>query len=507
MTENLISKLTAALEKNSGHTAYDELGKQHTYQELEANVQSLAGFLEKSQPDHRPILVFGDHQFEMIATFLGCAFAGHPYIPVDSSSSLPRIKSILATADPKTVILIDDFPFDIAALAGREIIKLEQLQEIFNEQHPYKQLTVLETTPFYILFTSGTTGSPKGVPISHQNINLFITWLLGPEFGIPEQPNFLGQVPYSFDVSNMYWLSSVLRGGTIKALPREAVNDFSSLFSILPQLDFQVFVGTPSLAEMFCLSPEFKAEKKPNLQLFLLCGEELTVKLAKKLTKRFPDARIFNTYGPTEATVAVSAWEVDKSQLSELKRIPLGTAEPQVDLSIWSDGLPVKQGDIGEIIISGPCVSSGYLNNPAKTKAAFFELDGQPAYHTGDLGHYGPDGLLYYHGRCDFQIKLHGFRIELDEVRASLEKCSYIKQAVAVPKYDRNQRPKHLVAYIIANPNNFKTETELIQGIRQELQGVIMPYMMPTEFVFRDQLPLSPNGKIDVKQLIKEANS
>lgn len=95
----------------------------------------------------------------------------------------------------------------------------------------------------------------------------------------------------------------------------------------------------------------------------------------------------------------------------------------------------------------------------------------------------------------------------MDEVRASLEKCSYIKQAVAVPKYDRNQRPKHLVAYIIANPNNFKTETELIQGIRQELQGVIMPYMMPTEFVFRDQLPLSPNGKIDVKQLIKEANS
>ncbi|MFT8393471.1 MAG: D-alanine--poly(phosphoribitol) ligase subunit DltA [Liquorilactobacillus ghanensis] len=507
MTENLISKLTAAIAQSGQNTAYDELGKQHTYHELQTDVQSLAGFLEKDQLDHCPILVFGDHQFEMIATFLGCAFAGHPYIPVDSSSSLPRIKSILATADPKIIVLIDDFPFDADIFADRKIIKLKQLHEIFQQHYAYKPLTIPETTPFYILFTSGTTGSPKGVPISHQNINLFISWLLSPEFGVPQHAAFLGQVPYSFDVSNMYWLSSVLSGGTIKALPREAVNDFGTLFRILPQLDFQVFVGTPSLAEMFCLSPDFKAEKKPNLQLFLLCGEELTVKLAKKLAKRFPDARIFNTYGPTEATVAVSAWEVDKTQLPELKRIPLGKAEPQVTLSIQNEGSAVKQGEIGEIIISGPCVSSGYLNNPEKTKAAFFELDGQPAYHTGDLGHYGDDGLLYYHGRCDFQIKLHGFRIELDEVRASLEKSSYIKQAVAVPKYDRNQRPKHLVAYIIANPNDFEAKTELIQAIRQELQGVIMPYMMPTEFIFSKQLPLSPNGKIDVKQLIKEANS
>ncbi|WP_281164502.1 D-alanine--poly(phosphoribitol) ligase subunit DltA [Liquorilactobacillus sicerae] len=508
MTKTLVTKLINALQINDQNIVYTEQQKNHTYHELKAKVFRFADFLTTNYPNSRPILVFGDHQFEMIVTFLGCVLTGHPYIPVDSASGIERIKSILTTADPQAILLISDFPFTQTYLGNRPLINRQQLQQIFQQpESTFQPKRIAEQTPFYILFTSGTTGSPKGVPISHANLNLFLEWLLSPTFSIPEKANFLGQVPYSFDVSNMYWLPAILRGGTIKALFHQEVENFASLFQRLPQLDLDVFVGTPSLAEMLLLSQDFCQAKMPHLKLFLLCGEELTVKLATKLTKRFPQSRIFNTYGPTEATVAVSAWQVQPEKISTVKRLPLGTAEPQVKLLVCDDHqLPVPTGQPGEIIISGPCVSAGYLNNPQKTKAAFFTLNDQPAYHTGDLGYFDQAGLLNYLGRKDFQIKLHGFRIELDEVRAALEQSSLIKQAVAIPKYGSDRRPSHLVGLIIPTDSTADHQS-LIKQIRQDLAGKIMPYMLPSQFIFQRSFPLSPNGKIDVKRLIKEVNS
>jgi D-alanine--poly(phosphoribitol) ligase subunit 1 len=508
MSSRLTTKLLQALNKFDQDTVYTASQRNYTFRELKINALAFAGYLEKNFKNNDPVFIFGDHQFEMICAFLSCALTGHPYIPVDSTSGEQRVKAILQTGKPQLIILLDKFPFSLPQSQNYRILSKKQLQNIFQQKHIYQPLVISASTPFYILFTSGTTGSPKGVPISHANLALFINWLLGPDFNLPSKAVFLGQVPYSFDVSNMYWIPAILKGGMIKALSHQQVANFNVLFKLLPQLELQVFVGTPSLAEMFLLAQDFNQEKMPQLKLFLLCGEELTVKLASKLAKRFPQSRIFNTYGPTEATVAVSAWQVDPQKLSRLKRLPLGTAEPQVKLLICDDQLlPVPSGKTGEIIISGPCVSAGYLHNPKKTKTAFFELAGQRTYHTGDLGHFGADGLLYYDGRRDFQIKLHGFRIELAEVRAALEQSSYIKQAVAVPKYGADQRPNRLVAYVILTNKATGTQAKLTSLIRQDLQGKIMPYMLPSQFIFCNQFPLSPNGKIDLKKLIKEANT
>ena len=128
------------------------------------------------------------------------------------------------------------------------------------------------------------------------------------------------------------------------------------------------------------------------------------------------------------------------------------------------------------------------------------------AYRTGDAGFITSDGMRHIIGRMDFQIKLHGFRVELDEVRASLEHSQYIKQAVAVPKYNRNHQASHLFAYVIAQPNDFKSKQELTKAIRDSLKEQIMDYMMPTQFIYVDSFPKSANGKIAVKQLIAEAN-
>ena len=187
-------------------------------------------------------------------------------------------------------------------------------------------------------------------------------------------------------------------------------------------------------------------------------------------------------------------------------RLPVGYAKPGIKLSIWNGDQEITEpGMQGEIIISGDSVAQGYMNNPEKTAKAFFELDGQKAYRTGDAGILDADGLLHHKGRMDFQIKLHGFRVELDEVRASLEKSPLIKQAVAVPKYNKDGKVTHLIADVIPKEQP-DDPAALTKAIRESHDGLIMPYMMPTQFVYRENFPMSANGKIAVKQLISEAN-
>lgn len=508
MIKNIITALNESAKENSSRIAYDEMGTTHTYQELLDQSNTLAAWLDQQNlPAKSPILVFGDHQFEMIVSFVGILKTGHPYIPVSSDSALPRMQSILDTAQPSLIIGVDDFPADQLKF-NANVVKRDQLDQILADAHDFTGNQMVKDHDLaYVLFTSGTTGSPKGVEVTQDNFRTFVDWMLSDDFKLPHHVNFLGQPPYSFDLSNMYWLPALLSGSTIKAIPHSVVENFGQLFTSLPKLDLNVFVGTPSFADMLTLSPAFNEQQMPGLQVFLFCGEELTVRTAKTLQQRFPHARIFNTYGPTETTVAVTQVEITPEVVANNDRLPVGYAKQGVTLSIWNGDQQITEpGKQGEIIIAGDSVANGYMNNPEKTKKAFFELNGQPAYRTGDAGILDADGLLHHKGRMDFQIKIHGFRVELAEVRTSLEKSKYIKQAVAVPKYNANHQVSHLIAYVIPADNDFSDDKELTAAIREDLKGLIMPYMMPTQFIYRDSFPMSANGKIAVKQLISEAN-
>lgn len=507
MTENIITSFDNCAQKNAHRIAYDEMGTTTTYATLKENADTLAAWLTSQDlPISKPILVFGDHQVEMLVSFLAALKTGHPYIPVSTDSALPRIQSIIDTANPGMVIAVDDFPANQVKL-NAPIVDRQQLTTILDDPQPFTPTHLVSGDELaYILFTSGTTGSPKGVEVSHDNLRTFIDWMLGDDFKLPANVNYLGQPPYSFDLSNMYWWPAILSGSTIKAIPHEVVENFGQLFTALPNLDLNIFVGTPSFADMLMLSPAFNEKQMSGLKYFLFCGEELTVKTAQNLQQRFPNAKIFNTYGPTEATVAISGVKITPEIVAASDRLPVGYAKAGVQLSIWNGDQEITSPDTqGEIIISGDSVAQGYMNNPEKTAKAFFTLNGQRAYRTGDAGVLDQDGLLHHKGRMDFQIKLHGFRVELDEVRASLEKSPLIKQAVAVPKYNRDGKVTHLIADVIPQ-KPADDPAALTKEIRESLKGLIMPYMMPTQFVYMDSLPMSANGKIAVKQLINEAN-
>ena len=489
---------------------YDILGQVHTYGDLKKDSDSLAAHIDRLElPDKSPVVVFGGQEYEMLATFVALTKSGHAYIPIDSHSALERVAAIVEVAEPSLIIAINDFPLaDVAA----PIFSAEQVQTAFREGASYElSHPVQGDDNYYIIFTSGTTGKPKGVQISHNNLLSFTNWMItDKEFETPERPQMLAQPPYSFDLSVMYWAPTLALGGTLFALPSAVTQDFKQLFETILSLPIAIWTSTPSFADMALLSDDFNSQKLPQLTHFYFDGEELTVKTAQKLRDRFPQARIINAYGPTEATVALSAVAVTDEMLQNCKRLPIGyTKADSPTFVIDEEGQKVPNGQQGEIIVCGPAVSKGYLNNPEKTAEAFFEFEGLPAYHTGDVGSMTDEGLLLYGGRMDFQIKFNGFRIELEDVSQNLNKSKYVESAVAVPRYNKDHKVQNLLAYVILKDGvaeQFEREIDITKAIKENLQDIMMSYMMPSKFLYRETLPLTPNGKIDIKGLISEVN-
>ena len=515
MTNSVINDMIETIERfaqsQPDFPVYNVLGEVHTYHDLKVDSDSLAAKIDSlALPEKSPVVVFGGQEYDMLATFVALTKSGHAYIPIDSHSALERVTAIVEVAQPSLIIAINDFPLKDVNIP---ILDLAAVQTAFAAKHPY-EIThpVKGDDNYYIIFTSGTTGKPKGVQISHDNLLSFTNWMItDKEFATPIRPQMLAQPPYSFDLSVMYWAPTLALGGTLFAVPSAITQDFKQLFETILNLPIAIWTSTPSFADMAMLSEDFNAEKMPGITHFYFDGEELTVKTAQKLRARFPNARIINAYGPTEATVALSAVAITDDMLTNMKRLPIGyTKADSPTFVIDEDGNKLPNGEQGEIIISGPAVSKGYMNNPEKTAEAFFEFEGLPAYHTGDVGTMTDEGLLLYGGRMDFQIKFNGFRIELEDVSQNLNKSQYVDSAVAVPRYNKDHKVQNLLAYVILKDGvkeQFEREIDITKAIKEDLQDIMMSYMMPSKFLYRDSLPLTPNGKIDIKGLISEVNN
>lgn len=253
-----------------------------------------------------------------------------------------------------------------------------------------------------------------------------------------------------------------------------------------------------------CLSEKsFSEELLPKLQVFLFCGETLGNRTVQKLQERFPKAAVVNTYGPTESTVAVTDVLVTPQMARETEPLPVGRAKPGTRIEIRDEaGTVLPDGEKGEIIILGDTVSTGYYRQEELTKKAFFEqAEGAGVirgYHTGDKG-YLEDGMLFYCGRIDLQIKLHGYRIELEDIENNIRRIPGIEHAVVLPNL-RDDKVKSLTAYVVERELP-KTEREEMARLKQELLQFVPDYMVPKKFVFLEQMPMTNNGKADRKKL------
>jgi D-alanine--poly(phosphoribitol) ligase subunit 1 len=482
---NLIQRIdhwAAATPQRIVHLSGDRI---LTYGELGRRSDGLASYLAKHfGDDHRPIAVLGHREPEMLIAFLGIVKSGRPYVPIDTALPQTRVDQIVASSNAAFVMTPD------------------QIRE-FSSGEPHEfMMRIGKNDAFYILFTSGSTGEPKGVIITLNCLEHFVNWMLAEQHFNEHAEVFLNQAPFSFDLSVMDLYCSLATGGTLFSVSRDLIENPKKLYNALAVSGGTTWVSTPSFAQMCLVEDKFAEAMLPRVRRFLFCGETLAPQTAAQLLVRFPQAQVWNMYGPTEATVATTSINIDAAILEEYSQLPVGWVMPGTKILIFDeDGVERSGNERGEIIIAGPNVSPGYIGRPDLTARAFFDYRGVRAYKTGDLGRFR-DGLLFFEGRIDEQIKLSGYRIELGDVEANLRALPTVRDAVVIPVI-KSGSAQSLTAFVSLVARNETSDFKLAHHLRSELGERLPAYMLPRKFVFLDAFPMTANGKVDRAALAK----
>lgn len=535
---------------------------------------------QESLEAHSPIIVYGHKENEMLIAFLACIKSGHPYVPVDGSVPLERVRQIIKASGAQLILSPQEVPeglreegvflleklsiSDLQSISGfmsqgeslkaREILQVPhapydphavqsrqggtQTPEFPWEKYlgrvPAPEWQVGPEDVYYIIYTSGSTGTPKGVQITLEALESYLNWVNTAYEPSMKKEVFLNQAPFSFDLSVMDLYMSLSTGGTLWSIDKAEIANLREAFQSFSCSGVTIWVSTPSFAELCLMDKSFNATLLPELKHFLFCGEVLLHDTAAKLIERFPGAKVENLYGPTEATVAVTTVTVTPRILAAYNPLPVGLAKPDAQVLICDSealdqaiqeaislnrqdslrqdvqtvlrGAPqsLPEGERGEIVIAGPNVSIGYLNNPEQTRKAFFSWQDEAgiiwrAYRTGDAGAL-KGGQLFFYGRLDFQVKLHGYRIELGDIEENLRKLPEVENAVVLP-IEKGGKVEYLQAFITTLEivtEEFKTSQALKEALRINLPD----YMVPRRFTFVQAMPMTPNGKVDRRALL-----
>ena len=474
-----------------------------TWGRLDAYSDRLAYWMDSRLKTKAPIIVFGHKDPMMIVCFLACVKSGRAYCPIDINVPVSRTAAIINEVKPEIILTTE--PLDVQT--DGMTVDLEQIRRIVSveENRISPDKAVKTDDVFYIIFTSGSTGVPKGVQITRDCLDHFIQWAITLGNGVSDENAyvFLNQAPFSFDLSVMDLFLCLYTGGTLWALPKPVQNDLKQLYRSLGESNANVWVSTPSFADVCLADPSFSSELMPFLTDFLFCGEILTNRTVERLYKRFPKAKIVNTYGPTESTCAVTEVTVTDEINQTVVPLPVGRPKPGTWIRIVGEnGQILPEREHGEIVIVGDSVSIGYWNNEEKNKLSFGTTTENGMqyrfYRTGDEG-YLSDGMLYYGGRMDLQVKLHGYRIELGDIENNFLKIDGIQQAVVIPKY-RDGKVSSLAAGLVSTLP-VRDEKEEIVKIREALKKELPEYMIPKKIKFLSDVPRTNNGKIDRKAL------
>lgn len=485
--------------KDSDKAAHIYRNKVISYSELNKNSDSLAYYIKNRLKDSSaPIVVFGHKDPLMIICFLAVAKSGRAYIPIDISMPENRIIDIINDSRCEMILSTESMDFNSQVIDLLTADDLYRIIEDCNANFSKMELDVNTHAPFYIMYTSGSTGKPKGVVVTLQNINSFIDWSLSIS-NCDQNTIFLNQAPFSFDLSVMDLYTSLASGSTLFSIDKPAIENLREAISLFKESKITHWVSTPSFIDLCLSTNHFNAELLPSLKMALFCGEILSTNTAKKIRERFPQTEIINFYGPTEATVAVTSVKITDGMIADNSPLPVGHCKKDCFLEISGAR---NEGEKGEIIIFGDSVALEYYENPELTKAKFIKknLNGETlrGYKTGDKG-YIKESLLYYCGRNDFQIKLNGYRIELEDIENNIRSCENVRNAIILPKY-ADQKISSLIAFVSLEDKSRDINEESLR-IRKDLAGRVPAYMIPRKIAIVIELPMNANGKVNRQKL------
>lgn len=467
----------------------------------------IAEYLEETLTTKKPIIVYGHKDPFMVICFLACAKSGRAHCPIDLFLQEQRVQSITKLVQPELVFNLSGKAYPAAAETVLGPDWLEQQVKAPKKKTCFEGMR--EEEAFYIIFTSGCTGIPKGVQITRGYFDHFLAGRMNTERGIDSSRRhiFINEVPFSFTFCAEELYLSLYSGGTVWAIDRAIFSNVKALTEIMARSGGTILPATPSFFKL-CLADEAFSEKSfRSLERIMFCGEVLSNHLVQQVRERFPNVEIINTYGATEmigATDIVITVEIEQDYYP----LPVGWVRPGMRLIVADEnGKEVPEGEKGEIIIAGRglTVGAGYFKQKELTEKVFHDwvIQGNRyrAYHTGDAG-YMRDGCLFYSGRLDTQIKLNGFRIELEDIEHNLMKIEGVEQVAVVPRY-KEGKVRSLTAYIVYTG----AEEDPSHSIKRKAREYLPEYMVPKRIKNVSSLPLVNNGKVDRKLLSEKENS
>ncbi|HEX8147528.1 MAG TPA: amino acid adenylation domain-containing protein [Pyrinomonadaceae bacterium] len=483
--------------RTPGRTAVVSDGEQASYGELDRRSSQLAQYLRRLgvEPEETVALCC-ERSVDLVVGLLAALKAGAAYVPLDPAAPVERLSYMLAETRSKVLLtqrtLLESLPpHDLQAVcldADRERVARESEAAPAGHARPENLA--------YMIFTSGSTGKPKAVAVEHRQLSNYVRGVTE-KLALPSGGNYAVVSTFAADLGHTMLFPSLCGGGTLHVIARERAGDPESLGEYFRRHQIDCLKIVPShLAAL--MSARRPASLLPAQRL-VLGGEACRADWAAGLARLAPGCRIFNHYGPTETTVGALTCELDAGA-PEFPTLPLGTPLPNVRVYVLDASLELAPAGVkGEICIGGAGVGRGYYNLPGATADKFMPdpFGGQPGvrlYRTGDVGRYLPDGRIHFLGRDDDQVKYHGYRVELGEIRHALKRHPQIRDAVARLLKDENGS-EVLVAYYVS-----RQEIDVAE-IRSSLKESLLEEVLPNAFVHLKRMPLTLNGKVNFEAL------
>ena len=508
----VLDYLENASEKYAEKIAVCDADTKYTYIELNNVAKSIGAYVSMHAPMHTPVAIFMEKSSLHLAAMYGVLYAGCFYVPMDHKTPLERLESICETIETKLIITdekgaktLEKIGFSGDLLLVNEMIKYgqENLSEVSNRISE-RRTFIVDTDLMYLIFTSGSTGVPKGVAISHRAVMDYIDAFIS-QIGLESDDVCGNQAPFYTDFSLRDIYGSVAVGATVCIIPQSYFISPKRLLTYMDENKVSFLSWVPTAYRLVSQFDGLSKVKPGSIKKMLFSGESMPVPVYEYWKSHYQDAKWIQCYGPTEATGACCFYQVE-GVFADTDTIPIG--KPFVNTGIIL--LDIEENDEiisvnevnrkGEICVFGTCLAEGYYNNPEKTKEAFVQNPlyiGRESkmYRTGDLGYYNENKDIVFVSRKDYQVKHGGKRIELGEIETAVMAVPEIKAACCVQRRSDDT----LILYYTGDIDK--------AGIQKAVGDKIPKYMIPGEYIQKDELPMLESGKLNRKLMDEMVNS
>lgn len=497
MLTNVLEYLENTATQYPNKNAFVDSKKKLSFRELTDIARRIGSYISTYHIIHAPFIVFMEKSADNVAGFMGVLYSGNFYCPIDTEMPAARIQTIIKLLNPAGIVVdkVNLGRLDALSFEGHVIVYEDAMKYACNDEKlSIIRKKMLDTDPAYVLFTSGSTGIPKGVLINHRSIIDFTDWM-SEKFHIVSEDNFGNQSPFFFDLSVGDLYCTLKAGCTNYIIPKRLFTFPIELLRFLNEKKINIIFWVPSA---LCIVANLRALNKVKLEWLdrvLFCGEVMPNKQLNIWRRALPDAMFVNLYGPCEATDACTYYIVNR-EFEDDAPLPIGFPCENTEILVLNENeRPVGGEEIGELCIRGTSLAMGYYNDPKRTKEVFVQNPlntGYPEiiYRTGDLVKYNEYGELMYVSRKDFQIKHMGHRIELGEIETAAASIKEIETCACI--YD-DIKKKIILIYA----GEYVDE----EKVKNVLQTKLQEYMIPGFVIRLKELPYNTNGKIDRKQL------